>query len=369
MDKKKQIFNLYKNLSDLSDLRRSQGRRHKIELVIMIVFLAIMNCYDNYHAIDDFIKKNRKELIKSFKPEKDRLPSLATVRRVMMLVDFEELCNIFEKWTKCNIKIENKEWISLDGKAISGTFPEEMHKFVNLVSMFSHKKKMVFSVGKVDKKSNEIPLVQKLIEDFNEENIVYRMDALHCQKKTVKIILKKKSFYVLDVKANQKTLLKKVKFIAGHLPILSSHTSEEKNRGRRETRKVTTYKQHLDLKYYGWNDLKLIVKVERTVRHKTGKISEETAYFITNLEEKASFFNKGIRDHWKIENSLHYVKDVTFNEDRLKIRTGMAPENMSLLRTWIINIFRKNGCTSIIQATRLLAGNISAMLTLLGVHI
>jgi hypothetical protein len=113
---------------------------------------------------------------------------------------------------------------------------------------------------------------------------------MHCQKKTVKTILKNESFYVLDVKENQKTLLKKVKFIAEHLPAISSHTTKEKNRGRIEIRKVTTHKEHLDLKYSGWENLKLIIKVERTVKHKTGKISEEIAYFITNLDEKASFF-------------------------------------------------------------------------------
>ncbi len=125
------------------------------------------------------------------------------------------------------------------------------------------------------------------------------------------------------------------------------------------------HRECLDLEYYGWEGIKYIVKVERIIKYKSGKISNEIAYFITNLEEEASFFNKGIRDHWKIKNSLHYVKDVTFNEDRLKIRTGNAPQNMSLLRTLVINIFRNKEFSNIAQATRLLAGNIPAMLALL----
>jgi predicted transposase YbfD/YdcC len=120
----------------------------------------------------------------------------------------------------------------------------------------------------------------------------------------------------------------------------------------------------LDLKYE-WDKLKYVIKIIRNVKHKNGKISEEIAYFITNLREIAKFFNKGIRNHWKIENSLHYIKDVVFKEDSLKIRSGMAPQNFSLLRSFVMNVLRKNGYASIMQATRLLALNIGAMMALL----
>ena len=361
----KDLFDLYNEFLKLSDARRAQGKRHSIQLVLMIVTLGIMNGYDGYRALADFVERNRQSLISNFKPNKNRLPSMWTIRRVIGIIDFDELCQILEEWAKHHNKIEKNDWISLDGKAIKGTFPKEMHKFVNLVSLFAVNKKQVFSIGKVENKSNEIPKVQELIENFPAKNVIYRMDAMHCQKKTIQCILKKASHYVLEVKQNQKRLLKKVKFIAEHLPAISSDVMKEKNRGRIEIRKATLHRECLDLEYYGWQDIKFIVKVERIVKYKSGKISSETAYFITNLEEKASFFNKGIRDHWKIENSLHYVKDVTFKEDRLKIRTGNAPQNMSLLRTLVINIFRNNGFSNIVQATRLLSGNIPVMLTLL----
>lgn len=362
--KEKDLFDLYSEFSKLSDTRRAQGKRHGIQLVLMIVTLGIMNGYDGYRALADFVERNRQSLISNFKPNKNRLPSLWTIMRVMVMTDFNELCHILEEWAKHHVIVAEKDWVSLDGKAIKGTFPEKMHKFVNLVSLFALNKKQVLSVGKVDYKSNEIPKVQELIEKFPAKNVVYRMDAMHCQQKTIKYILKNDSHYVLEAKQNQKKLLKKVKFIAEYLPAISSDVMKEKNRGRIEIRKATVHRECLDLEYYGWEGIKFIVKVERIVRYKSGKTSNEIAYFITNLEEKASFFNKGIRDHWKIENSLHYVKDVTFNEDRLKIRTGNAPQNMSLLRTLVINIFRNKGFSNIVQATRLLSGNIPAMLAL-----
>jgi len=361
---KESVFNLYKELSKLSDIRRNEGKRHKIELTFIIVILAIMSGYQGYRAIGDFIKRNRKELISYFKPEKGRLPSFSTIRRVMNNINFEELCRIFEKWSRNYIEIKEKEWISLDGKEISGTIPEEEHKFVNLVSLFAIEKKLVYTMGKVDEKSNEIPKVQELIGNFPVSKVVFRMDALHCQKKTIKKILEKQSYYVLQVKTNQRKLYTKIEFIAKYFPKVASNVMHEKNRGRVELRELTIYKGGMDLKYE-WDKLKYVIQVKRTVKHKDGKITEETAYFITNLRESAKFFNKGIREHWNIENSLHYVKDVVFKEDRLKIRSGMAPQNFSLLRSLVMNVLRKNGYRSIMQATRLLALNIRAMMMLL----
>jgi hypothetical protein len=241
--KKEGLFNLYGELSRLSDTRRNEGKRHKLNLIVILVILAIMSGYQGYRAIGDFIKRNKKELKSYFKPEKGRLPSFSTTRRVMNNINFDELCEIFEKWSKNYIEIKEKEWISLDGKAISGTIPEEEHKFVNLVSLFAIEKKLVYSMGKVEEKSNEIPKVQELIEDFPVRKVIFRMDALHCQKKTIKKILEKQSYYVLQVKNNQKKLYKKVRFIAKYLPKVTSNVMREKNRGRLEKRELFIYRR------------------------------------------------------------------------------------------------------------------------------
>ena len=258
--KKESIFNLYKELSKLTDVCRDEGKRHKIDLIVILVILAIISGYQGYRAIGDFIKRNEKEITSFFKPKKNRLPSFSTIRRVMSKIDFNELCEIFEKWSKNYIEIREKEWISLDGKAISGTIPEEEHKFVNLVSLFAVDKKLVYSIGNVDEKSNEIPKVQELIENFPSKKVIFRMDALHCQKKTIKKILEKQSYYVIQVKNNQKKLYKKVKFIAKYLPKVSSNVTCKKNRGRLERRKLTIYKESLDLRHE-WDMLRYIIQV------------------------------------------------------------------------------------------------------------
>mgnify|MGYP003551793225 FL=1 len=112
-----------------------------------------------------------------------------------------------------------------------------------------------------------------------------------------------------------------------------------------------------------WESIKSVIKIERIVNRGKNKLSKEISYFISSLssDNKPSFFSKGIRNHWSIENGLHYVKDVTFREDASKIKTGNAPENMSLFRNISINIFKKQKLNNISQAIRLVSNDINKM--------
>ena len=148
-------------------------------------------------------------------------------------------------------------------------------------------------------------------------------------------------------------------------PILTD-ISDENNRGRHEIRKVEVYDKLDNINKNDWIWIKTIIKVERKVKEKW-KIEKETAYYISSLwhkEMSARDFNLWIRGHWKIENSLHWVKDVTFKEDASKIISDNAPHNMSLIRNIAINIFRQNGYTNMAQAIRLLANDIYWLLLL-----
>ena len=112
-----------------------------------------------------------------------------------------------------------------------------------------------------------------------------------------------------------------------------------------------------------WIGIKEIIKVERTV-HMPNKDepSIDTSYYISSTHLTALEYNKGIRSHWAIENSLHYVKDVTFHEDAFHIRTGNTPTNFSIIRNIAINALRRLDFTSFPQAIRMMGGNISELL-------
>ncbi len=353
----------------MTDFRRNEGKIHDLEIILMIILMAIMSGHTNYLAFSDFAhkKKNRRLIFKYLKPRKKILPSYDTIRRVFLNINFEELAYVFKIWALQHIQLNENDWISFDGKAIKGTLPEESHKLIQLVTFFAHKSKTVLLHGKIKHKSNEIPLVQQLIKESKLENLVLTGDAMHTQKKTIDFILKKNNSYVLCVKSNQKKLLKKVKFLAEKAKCsISDDISEEKNHGRFEIRKVEVFKNDflLDLEELGFKQCKYIIKVNRKVKTKKNE-SNEIVYYISNLEASASEFNKGIRNHWLIE-SMHWIKDVVFKEDNSLIKKGNAPQNLSILRDFVINILRLNGLNDITHSIRMIGDDIKLLVNLLG---
>lgn len=198
-------YNLREELKNIKDKRRGAGQRHSIDVVLMITIMATMSGYKGYRAIGDFAQRYKDELIEYLKVEKNRLPAFATIRRVLMEIDHEEFSKIFDKWMSHYLKKEKKKWVSVDGKAIKGTKQkEEDKKLAHLVSFFSSDSKEVLSARKTATKSNEIPLVQEMLETFPLKDMIITLDALHCQTKTAKAIKKSGNEYVLQVKKTKK---------------------------------------------------------------------------------------------------------------------------------------------------------------------
>jgi len=217
MQKQKPIKqdNLFFLLSDLEDFRRGQGRMHTLPVVLLIFIMSAMSGYNGFRPTGDFIEKHRQELIKLFKPKNNRLPSFQTIARILENIDFDKLTEIFHRWASSRVVIKKLEWCSLDGKAIGGTVKNPHNRyqqFTNLVSVFASKQKQVLATGKVELgKKSEIETVKQLIGMLDLKGVVFSLDALHCQKDTVKTIVQSKNHYVIGVKGNQKKLYNRVK--------------------------------------------------------------------------------------------------------------------------------------------------------------
>ncbi|HHD81255.1 MAG TPA: ISAs1 family transposase [Campylobacterales bacterium] len=158
-------------------------------------------------------------------------------------------------------------------------------------------------------------------------------------KKTTEIIIDSGNNYTIGVKENQPTLLKNIKDIISSEKPTDFIANIEKNRGRIELRETTVFDAPKFLAQ-DWKGIKKIIKVDRTTK-RDEKVSEESAYFISSSFGDAEYFNRGIRLHWGIENSLHYIKDVVFGEDDSQIKKDNSPENNSIIRNIVINVFRE----------------------------
>jgi len=182
-------------------------------------------------------------------------------------------------------------------------------------------------------------------------------------KKTAEAIKQSGNEYVLQVKGNQKNLLEQIILNCNVSPAISTDETIEQNRGRDETRRVSVYDDLYGIDTDDWIGIKQIVKIERvTYTSKKELPSLDTSYFISSIQVTALEYNKGIRSHWSIENSLHYVKDVTFHEDASLIRSGNAPTNFSIIRNIAINVLRRMNFNSFPQAIRMVGGDIPKLL-------
>ena len=214
---KKNIKNLYELFANLKDIRRKQGMLYPLQIVLLIAIFGIINWAKSERAISRFAENNKKDLVKYLQLKNKRIPTRNIIRAVLANISFTELEEIFYKWSKSQIKIEKNEWISIDGKALRWTISNRstsQQNFTSLISLFVSRKKQCLKVSIIDtKKTNEIPSVQEMIKLLELEDVIFTIDAMHCQKKTTKIIKESNSEYILGVKGNQKKLLNQIKKI------------------------------------------------------------------------------------------------------------------------------------------------------------
>lgn len=236
--------------------------------------------------------------------------------------------------------------IAIDGKTVRGA-KSKGGKAPHLVAALAHGIGAVLGQVAVDEKSNEIPAVRELLKAFADvAGAVFTIDAMHTQTGTAKVILARRADYVMTVKANMPTLcwqFKKLPWAA--IPAVSSVS---KDRGRRARR---TIKVALAPPWIGFDGADQVAQLRRTVTQ-NGKKTVEVVYLITSDKDvDPATLATWIR-HWKMENCLHWVRDVTYLEDKSLIRTGNASRVMASLRSLAIGLLRLDSHDNIAAANR-----------------
>jgi hypothetical protein len=159
---------LMAKLEQLSDKRRAEGTRHELKIILIVTVMAIMSQIYSLRGIETFVKRHKEDLIKHLKIEKKRLPSYSTIRRVLSIIDFNELSEIFKQWVIENDLVNSENWISIDGKSTRSTlsiYSSSEQNFISIVTAFSHNTGIVLvSQSYENKKTSEIPVVENLIK-------------------------------------------------------------------------------------------------------------------------------------------------------------------------------------------------------------
>lgn len=228
-----------------------------------------------------------------------------------------------------------------------------------MVSAWANTNNLVLAQRRVDEKSNEITAIPKLLQALELSGTVVTIDAMGCQRTIAEQIVERKADYILAVKENQGHLLEEVKDSFRMLVTDSVAEQVDCGHGRVERRTCSVIGDLTLLeKPFQWASLKGLVRIQSERFHKaTGKTENETRYYITSLSPEATKLNQAIRQHWGIENKLHWVLDVAFGEDLSRKRAGHAAQNFSLINRLALNLLKQDKTSKLgVHGKRLKAG-------------
>lgn len=328
---------------ELKDPRSGRNRLYTMSEILLTTLAAAICGAEGWQDVEDF-GVLKLDYFKQILPYKNGIPSDDTFRRFFRSIDPEAFQGLFRNWVKHLHKELRPDVIAIDGKSSRRSINEN-GEMLHMISAFATEARLVLAQEKVSAKSNEITAIPKLLEYLDLRGATVTLDAMGCQYKIADQILNKGGDYIFSLKGNQGELSNSVKAYfndcENQLDGLSFCEDHDKGHGRIETRKcwvisdIAWIRQH----HTNWKSIKSIVKVDST-REIKNKKSIETRYYISSLQEKASKVLARIRSHWAIENSLHWVLDMSFGEDQSRIRKHNAPQVMGIVRHIALNLLQ-----------------------------
>jgi predicted transposase YbfD/YdcC len=371
------IGTIYRQFQTLADTRKRRGVRYPLPMLLTIAVLAKLAGSSGARAIADWAALRAEILAELFDLPRPRMPHLTTWTRVfghaVILEAFEQsVAQLSAPASTAEVPARGSLHVCLDGKTLRGTIPLGHTRGVHLLAAYQAEQGVVMAQVAVDAKANEIVLAPQLLELVDLTGVVVSGDAMFAQRRLSTHIVEAGGDYFWWVKDNQPTLLADLELLfsdeyvrAGWSvpPVdFTSAATIEKGHGRLEQRVLTASSLLAD--YHDWPYLAQVVKVERT---RTTKLKEthEVAYGITSLPAADADATRLLalgRGHWRIENGLHYRRDVTLQEDASQVRRGQAPQVFAGLNNLVCGLCGRAGISNLAAMQRICARRIDQWL-------
>lgn len=348
--------------------RQCKNLRHRLVDVLVIGFCGVLCGCEDFVEIERFARA-KQEFFRRFLELPYGIPSHDTFRRIFQAVCPAALQTCLIAWLRelrqaaaaaadaqdADARKQApgaKSMIGIDGKTLRRTFDRAKGLgALHLVSAWATDNGLTLGQVAVDEKSNEITAIPQLLDLLDLKDSIVTIDAAGCQKNIAEKIVQKEGDYILALKGNQETLHAQVaEYFQEQLERETPSTQLRRDReveqghGRTETREtvVAPVPKHW-AGLAAWVGLCSIVMVAReSIDHTTQNITTEVRYFISSLPAKVRQIARAVRRHWGIENGLHWVLDVAFNEDRLRVRDRNAIENLALLNRLAVSVLRED---------------------------
>ena len=330
---------------------RAQNVSHKLADILVIAISAVICGADSFLEIEQY-GRGKQTWLQSFLRLANGIPSHDTFRRVFMLLDAEAWQGVFFDWTRKLVLPTTAgptEVLAVDGKWTCGSG-------LHTVSVWAVEHHVVLAHQQVPDKTSEIRVIPDLLEVLDIAGTTVTIDAAGTQKHIAWVIREHHADYVLALKANHKHLFEDVQWLFAQQQDAPHWSTSSKGHGRVETRDVWLL---TDLSLLedapAWRDLAGVARVRGT-RNINGEVTVHERYFLTSLTDAATLAYS-VRSHWSIENGLHWILDVAFNQDQSRARTEHAQANLVTLRHLALNqLKRETSLKASVITKRMTAG-------------
>jgi len=329
----------------IEDPRLERNCLYTIPEILLITFLAVICGAEGWQDVENY-GKAKIDYLRRYLDYRNGIPSDDTIRRFFRAIDPEHFKKIFCQWVKSIANVVDAKVIAIDGKSSRRSYDGD-EKMLHMVSAFATAARIVLGQERVSDKSNEITAIPKLLELLDVKGHIVTIDAMGCQYAIADKIITKEGDYIFSLKGNQGNLSEDVDlYFNSKIPAknLSSCIDYDKGHGRLETREcfVCNDVQWLRDRHPYWKTIHSIIKINSTREFQDSKkTTQETRYYISSLKNTApNAVLQAIRQHWGVENTLHWILDMSFNEDYSRIRKENAPQVMAIIRHIALNLLQ-----------------------------
>ena len=348
------IGSLYERFQHLTDSRDARGLRYPLEVVLTLAVLGKLCGEDRPSGIAEWAAHRAELLVEALELERNSMPHHSTYRRIFEeVVDASELDEMVGAYLASNQKVGRQVVLAIDGKFLRGSVAEEQ-KGLHLLAAYLPDEGIVLMQMPVDSHENEIPVAPKLLKCLDLREKVVIGDALHTQRAVSLQIVVSGGDYIWFAKGNQPSMEEDIRLWFGPdpepIPGMSyppkdfeTATTTNKGHGRIEKRTITVSSQLKD--FFDWPYLEQVFKLERRFTDlKTGAAQTHIVYGFTSLSRNVispARLLELIRSYWRIENSLHYRRDVSLLEDHTRITKGQAARVLASINNLVLGIFAR----------------------------
>lgn len=350
------------------DPRKRRGQRYDLPFLLTCLVAALLCNCNSLEAVGQWCALQRPLLARHFGPRRFLTPTGSLYRRLLPRLSVAHVEAALGAWVRATRPLRDREPLAVDGKTVRGA-GTATQPAPHLLSVSTHQTHETLVQVQVDGKTNEIPVAQALLSHLPVRGRVVTADALHTQTAFAQTVIDHGGAYLLTVKDNHPRLRAELDcYFTDPRATAHSATTVDRRRGRTETRllSASTRLNAYLTRYFAFPQLGQVARLLRTVRDRKG-LHTELVYLITSLTPRQADpvrLLALIRGHWSIE-SRHWVRDVTFGEDRSRLRSGHAAQIMAALRNLAHTLIRRTGTTQIAAQRRAFAARPATALRLL----